>query len=268
MPETCAAATLPPRPGKPDGSVCREWDPVAEQPGWASGGPLCDTELRVAERDTRALLWDYLDLEQALPRSLSQAMDGQPSGKPGPPVPLALAPDVLQAEIVHVLTTWEEQVRARCRLSPLPTYGRAAPWHTTDSNRPPLARVRGGAAVQRATTILAPRIDALARIEPVTVFRAGTDGDAEDVAGWEAVLHLSRLHARARSLLGRTHRTEHLPGDCSHCGAADLRRDEPRFAADSTPVYCGGCATSWTREEYDRYVLLMLALPIPSAVPA
>lgn len=254
--DLCAAATLPPRPGRPEGSVCREWD--GREPGWAVAGPLCETEIRVAERDVRSLVFDYLDLEQQIPRGLSQALDGQPAGKPGPPVPLALAPEALQAEIVHVLATWEEQVRAVCRLSAVAVRGPAAPWHTTVSNLSPPAKVRAGRAVQRAAEVLAPRLDVLARIEPVTVYRCGTDGDAEDVAGWEAVLHLSSLHQRARSLLGRTRRTEHLPGDCSNCGAVDLRRDEPRYAEDPCDVYCGACAASWRREEYDRYVRLMV----------
>lgn len=257
MPETCAAATLPPRPGQPDGSVCREWD--GRQPGWAVNGPLCDTEIRAAERDAPMLLWDVLDLEQQLPRSLSQALDGQPAGRPGPPVPLALAPEALQAEIVHVLTTWEDELRRRCGLSAVPVRGPAAPWHTTVSNLSPPAKVRSGAAVQRALSILSPRLPELARVPATTVYRCGTDSDAEEVAGWEAVLHLSRLHARARTMLGRTRRTAQLPGDCSGCGAYDLRRDEPRFEGDPCDVYCASCGRQWSDEEYQRYVSLMVA---------
>jgi hypothetical protein len=277
VPEVCIASTLDPYPGKPPGSVCREWN--GSQPGWAVAGPLCETEVRVASRDVPLLLWDVLDLEQMIPRSLSQALDGQPSGKPGPPVPLALAPEALQAEIVHVLTTWEAEVRAVCRLSAVPVRGVAAPWHTTVTKLSPPARVRPGAAVQRAVAVLAPRMDVLARVAPVTVYRTGADGDsfqtpvAEDVAGWEAVLHLSRLHARARSMLGRTRRTFLVPGSCSFpdpdgdpekcCGGA-LFRDEPRFAEDPCDVYCGRCEKGrWTADQYDRYVGSMLALPAP-----
>lgn len=256
MPQPCAAADLPPWPGKPKGSRCLEWD--GREPGWADRGPLCDSELRVAERDVRMLLWDYVDLEQMLPRTLSQALDGQPAGKPGPPIPLAVGVDAVQAEIVHVLATWEEQIRAACRLSQVPVFGQAAPWHTTDSNRPPKAVLRPGAVVQRAVGVLAPRIPELARLAASTVFRAGSDADAEDVAGWEAVLHLSALHNRARAMLGRTRRTERLFGDCSECGATDLRRDEPRFEGDPADVYCGNCPARWSRDAYDRYVKLLV----------
>lgn len=255
MPDLCAAHTLTPPAGRD--SACREWD--GQQPGWADGGPLCATELRVAERDVPLLLFDYLDLEQQLPRSLSQALDGQPSGKPGPPVPLALATEALQAEIVHVLTTWEAEIRARCGLSEPPERGPNLPWHTTVTKRPPLARVRAGAAVQRALTVLGPRLPELARIPATAVQATGVEDPPEDMFGWEALLHLSRLHQRARSMLGRTRRTERLPGDCSGCGAYDLRRDEPRFEGDPCDVYCGTCARTWSRDEYDRYVLLMVA---------
>jgi hypothetical protein len=254
VPELCAAHTLTPPPGRD--SACREWD--GDQPGWAEAGPLCATELRAAARDVPMLLWDYLDLEQQLPRPLSQALDGQPSGKPGPPIPLALAPEALQAEIVHVLTTWEAEVRARCGLSEPPERGPNLPWHTTVSKRPPLAKVRAGAAVQRALAVLAPRLPDLARIPATAVQATGAEDPPEDMAGWEALLHLSRLHTRARAMLGRTRRTAQLPGDCSGCGAYDLRRDEPRDEGDPCPVYCGQCGRQWSDEEYSRYVRLMV----------
>lgn len=256
VPDLCAAATLDPRPGKPPGSTCREWD--GHQPGWASGGPLCETELRVAERDTRLLVLDYVDLEQMIPRSLSQALDGQPAGNPGPPIPLALAPEALQAEIAHLLGVWETEVRAACNLSEPAQHGPNLPWHTTVSKRPPPAKVRAGALVQRAVTILAPRMPALARIDTAVVQPRGVEDEWQDVPGWQAVLALSDLHARARSLLGRTRRTRLLPGDCSECGAADLRQDEPRFAEDPCDVYCGACATTWTYDQYARYVELLV----------
>jgi hypothetical protein len=251
--------------------VCRDWD--GQQPGWAVAGPLCETEVRAAVRDVPLLLWDVLDLEQMIPRSLSQALDGQPSGRPGPPVPLALAPEALQAEIVHVLTTWEVEVRAACRLSEPAERGPNLPWHTTVSRRPPLAKVRAGAAVQRALTVLAPRMPELARIPATAVQATGVEDPCDDMAGWEAVLALSRLHARARSMLGRTRRTFLVPGSCSFpdpdgdpekcCGGA-LFRDEPRFAEDPCDVYCGRCEKGrWTADQYDRYVGSMLALPAP-----
>jgi hypothetical protein len=261
--ETCAAHLMPPPPGRE--SACREWDPYSKTPGWAVAGPLCETELRVAARDVPMLLFDFLDLEQMLPRPLSQALDGQPSGKPGPPTPLALAPEALQAEIVHVLTTWEVEIRAGCNLSDPPTFGPNLPWHTTVSKRPPLARVRPGAAVQRAVGVLAPRLDVLARMPATAVQATGTEDPCEDVYGWEAVLHLCRLHARARSMLGRTRRTAQLPGDCSGCGAFDLRRDEPRDEGDPCPVYCGRCARQWSDDEYQRYVSLMVAPGLAAA---
>lgn len=256
MSETCAAASLDPHLGKPPGSRCREWD--GQQPGWAYDGPLCETEVRAAERDAGMLLWDVLDLEQMLPKPYGQALDSQPAGKPGPPIPLAAAVEALQAEIVHVTTTWEEIVRDHAGLSQVPPRGPNAPWHTTVSRRPPPARVRAGAAVQRALSILSPRLPLLARLQAVAVQPAGVEDVWTEVAGWEAVLTLSGLHSRARSMLGRTRRTRLLPGDCSGCGAADLRQDEPRDEGDDPPVYCGQCVRAWTLPEYERYVMLQV----------
>lgn len=257
MPEICAAALLDPRPGKPDGSRCREWD--GRDPGWAVAGPLCETELRVAERDVPLLPFDFLDLAQMAPRSLSQALDTQPAGKPGPPVPMSLAPEALQAEIVHVLTTWEVEVRAVCGLSEPAQHGPNLPWHTTVSKRPPPARLRAGALVQRAAAVLAPRMEALARIDAAVVQPAGCEDDWVDVPGWQAVLTLSDLHSRARSMLGRTRRTLKVPGTCSACGLDEqLRRDEPREEGDDPPVYCANCAVMWTYGEYERYVMLLV----------
>jgi hypothetical protein len=183
----------------------------------------------------------YLDLAQMAPRPLSQALDTQPSGKPGPPIPIALAPEALQAEIHHVLTTWEEIVREACRLTPVPD-----------------GRVRPGAAVQRAVAVLAPRMVELSKLGVREVYPTGCEDRETEVAGWEAALNLIRLDQRCRSMLGRTRRTTLLPGECSDCGAADLRRDEPREEGDDPPVYCGHCARTWTSAEYDRFVMLLV----------
>ncbi len=130
----------------------------------------------------------------------------------------------------------------------------------TATNPAPHPRVRPGVEVQRAAGFVAAQIDALSRIGPVAVLPTGCEDDPEDVAGWEAVIHLADLHRRARGMLGRTRRTSDVPGSCSTC-AGVLYRDEPSYEADPCPVYCGTCHTTWTYDEYERYVGLMLALP-------
>lgn len=251
----CAAGTLPVREGRKPGSRCAEWD--GQAPGWAVGGPLCETEVRRAERDVRQLVYDFIDLEQMIPKSLSQALDPQPSGKPVPPMPIAAAPEALQREIHYVLTLWEAEMRDRFRIAQ------------------PQEGVRLGAEVQRAAGFLAPRIDRLARIEPVLVYPRGCDDDPCEVLGWEAVVHLTALHQRARAMLGRTHRTTKLPAPCSTGDAkstkrcpGSLYRDDPRFEGDPALIYCDRCDRKWTADEFAKYVGLLRVLPAEMLVGA
>jgi hypothetical protein len=218
---------------------CRAYDAVAKHPAYVPArDPMCDTCLNAAEPDVRALVVAYLDLAQLQAPSLSQALDTQPGGSVESPMLLRGAPEALQAEIVHVLTTWEAEVRARARLSDPP------------------AEALPGAAVQRAVTILAPRLRLLARIEPTAVYPTGCEDDPQDVAGWEAVHHLQQLRRRARGMLGWTHRTFWVPGACPNvkCGRHDLYRAEPRDAHDDPSVTCDHCGTWRSYGEYEAYV--------------
>lgn len=221
------------------GYRCREYDQAKKLAALVYDNPLCADCLRVAERDINTLVYDWIDLEQLQAPSLSQAMDTQPGTHDPNPMPLAAGPEALQAEIVHTLTTWEEIVRDYCHLS--------APTET-----------RPGPAVHRAVTVIAPRVAQLATIGPTTVYPTGCEDTPTDMHGWQAVLHLSALHHRARGMLGRTRRTMTVPGTCSSCNRDNLRRDEPRHEGDPCPVYCPHCATTWTYDEYERYVMMMV----------
>ena len=172
-------------------------------------------------------------------KTLSQALDTQPHGAADPPMPLRGEPDALQREIHHVTTTWETEVRAACGLS---DPGRDLP----------------GADVQRAVTTLTPRLRQLATLPPTTVYPTGCEDPPTDVAGWEAIHHLQHLHQRARGMLGRTHRTTELPGTCSGCYTDRLQRVEPRYENDPCLIYCANCHATWTSDEYDRYVTMLV----------
>jgi len=186
-----------------------------------------------------------VDLEQLQSPSLSQALNMQPSGKAAPPMPLNGQAEALQAEIVHVATTWETEIRATNHLSD-----------------PPPTR-RGGPNVQRAVTILAPRLRQLACLPATAVYPTGPEDPATDMHGWEAVHHLQHLLQRARGMLGRTHRTRQVPGTCPDCHA-DLHQDDPREADDPTPVYCAQqCGWQLTRDEYETWTVGILLAPRP-----
>jgi hypothetical protein len=215
---------------------CRAYTRATGQVAPAGRTPLCGACLDAAGHDIPRLLYDYIDLEQLQAPTLSQALNMQPSGKAAPPMPLKAAPEALQAEIAHVLTTWEEIVRDHCRLSPMPNVR------------------RGGPNVQRALEILTPRLDILANLLPTTVYPTGPADQPEDLFGWEAIHQMQALHQRARSMLGRTHRTTHLPGTCSTCGLDQLHRDDPRWPEDPCDVYCRECGTTWPHDDYQQYV--------------
>ncbi len=243
------------------GDTCRGYDRLAKHPAYTTArDPLCNTCIAAAERDTRMLPLDYLDLAQMQAPSLSQALDTQRRGSSGPPMPLAGVPEALQAEIVYVTTMWADELRQRHRLADQRKPYLVGAWHTTASNPPPPPKRLPGGEVQRAVATLAPRLRDLARIGPDMRYPSGVDDDPTEIAGWEAVHHLQRLHQRARSLLGRTHRSSPVPGSCSDCGG-ELWRDEPRYARDPCNVYCSLCHLTWTTDEYETYVGLQLAAP-------
>jgi hypothetical protein len=237
---------------------CRAYDRPASQPAPASRTPLCDGCLTAAGPDINSLLYDYVDLEQLQDPALSQALNMQPTGAEAPPMPLNGQAEALQAEIVHVLTTWEEIIRDHCRLSPAPEVR------------------RGGPNAQRALTILAPRLDTLANLPPTTVHPRGPEDQPADMHGWEAIHHLQHLHKRARSMVGLTHRRTQVPGACSTprndgrpCNGP-LYRDNPRYEGDPCPIYCRtpGCNTIWTHDAYEEWAAGILLTPKLAEVTA
>lgn len=229
------------------GDHCHGYDHLAKHPAWTDGGsPLCDVCLTTAARDVGMLTVDWLDLEQQQLPALSQAMNTQPGSRRDPPMPLRGEPEALQREIHHVTTTWEALVRNAAGLADLPELA------------------RHGRAVQRAVTVLQPRLRLLACLPATAVYPTGCEDQPADVAGWEAVHHLQRLRGRARAMLGWTHRSRWVPGDCWHCDGRDddpqdgpLYRAEPRFEEDDCRVYCDRCGRHRREVDYDTYLLTL-----------
>jgi hypothetical protein len=220
------------------GDRCRAYDPAARQPfpSW----PLCDFCLESAERDVRALVLDYRDLEQHLPPSLGQWGDGQPRSR-STALPLSVHVLDLQIEIHSTLDAWDDVVRDRERLSDKPQ------------------RVRDGWAVQQAVSILAPRLHILAGI-PMAVMWSypGTEGRDSEVPGWQGVLDLSRLHQRARSALGLTREEPEL------CVGVPCRRIECDLKTlyrmpGTDEVRCHSCGLTYSAEDYAKWLKLCAA---------
>jgi hypothetical protein len=245
-----------------NGTHCPGWNGQHAEP---TTDPLCLACLDRAERDIRGLVYDYVDLAQLHAPSLSQAPTDRASGTREAPMPIAGHVDALQAEIVHVTTTWEAELRVAQRLPDPETLAPLADWHTTLSRPTPVAKVRPGAAVQRAIGIIGPRVRALSLLPATAVCPTGIEDDPTDLQGWEAVQHLQRLHGRARHMLGRTRRTFWIPGECWACDArptpgvdGPLWRSEPRDADDPMQVGCSPCGAQRQYADYEAYQQTLL----------
>ena len=188
--------------------------------------PLCPGCLQVAQRDISRLAIDYADLHGHLYPSLGQWGDGQPGYTGEPAMPLRGDVEALQRAIWTTTTTWEEILRDHCGLSVNP--------HLT---------------VATAVAVLEPRVEMLARIGPVDLNGPTVHDPPEDMTGAEAILAMMRLHQHARSVLGLTDDTRRLPGYCQNtkCLRPDLRQDN-----GSETVYCGVCAATMTRDDYEK----------------
>lgn len=177
--------------------------------------PLCEACLDAAERDVRALVYDYADLEQRIPRADT---GGEPiSGTREPVLPLDLGILGMQRAIWLQVTAGEAIVRD---IAGLPSSA---------------SEVREGFAVQRAVQILAPRLRLLA------------NADSDLTSGAAIILELTRLHAAVRARLGLNRLVHELAGQCPDCRARGLRRDD-----GSDTVHCTGCAFRCAWDDYRR----------------
>jgi len=247
------------------------------------GTPFCRPCLDTAARDVALLAHDWRDLEQLLPKPISQWDDGQPRGSGDAPIPLQLGVEALQADIWRLATTWAEVIAdvhhladpPRRRPSPLRRFfasDRAGQTHV--AYRPvrvehPSAVHRpmrpGPADVVRAVATLEHRVDALARVPAVQlVGYPHADDDTATrfrtitlvwVSGAQGVLDLSRAHQRARAMLGLTEPVYVLPG---YCRARACGRPALRVKDGSDTVWCDHCGARMTRDDYDRYGNLFL----------
>lgn len=206
----------------------------------ATDGFLCFWCLESAERDVRALVLDYGDLEQHLVPSLGQRGTGLPTGRGGlPPLPIAEHVLDLQMDIFWLVDAWDAVVRDLDRLSDKPT------------------RTRAGWAVQQSVAILAPRLDRLALASGTMWDYPGATDRCTEVPGWQGVLDLAKLHHRARHVLGLSNeRGEVCIGVI--CGYCDVKSKLVRDPEDGG-VTCRACKGHYTAEQYAALVAARFA---------
>jgi hypothetical protein len=200
-------------------------------------GPLCFYCLEGAERDVRALVLDYRDLEQHLAPSLGQRGSGLPTGRGGlPPLPIAEHVLDLQIDIFRMTDAWDDVVRDFDRLSDKPT------------------RTRAGWAVQQSVSVLAPRLDRLAQTSAEMWDYPGAMDRCSEVPGWQGVLDLAHLHQRARHTLGLTRESPTLlvGVPCKGCNAATLYR----YPGEDGAV-CGRCGLYYSAGDYAAWTSLL-----------
>lgn len=225
------------------GQRCRAYSPT-DGPAPAHLTPLCEACLAGCAQTIHKLMLDWYDLEQTLARAAS--VGEVVSGTRDRPIPIRQDVEALQAEIRHVLCTWEQILRDHEHLSP-----------------PAPGRVRPGYAVQRAVRLLVPFAPVVACIPPVPVRPTGPTDAPEMLTGSDGLLGMVRLHGRAHYTLGLTAFTNSLPGECAQCGMAELatadgdRRLVLARADGSDTVFCRHCGDRRTRDEYERYALLV-----------
>ena len=245
--------------------------------------PLCTPCLDHATRDIPLLAHDWRDLEQLLPKPISQWDDGMPGHSGEAPIPLQLDVEALQADIWWLSTAWAEVLADRHHLTP-PPHRRPSPpklywavaadgtittWARPTRLEHPTAHARrmrpGPADIVAALCILGPRTEVLARIGSVQmVSYPHADPDTavryrsvqlSYVTGAQGLLDLAAAHQRARTMLGLTEPVYVLPGKCQARGCG---RPALRVRDGSDTVWCDRCGTSMTRDDYDRLGNLFL----------
>jgi hypothetical protein len=184
------------------GPACKNHDGHTAFPTSTRSAPAAS---RPPNRKSAALVYDYLDLAQLHEASMSQAITEKTGGSKEKQMLLVAHVEALQAEIVHVTTTWEYELRVAARLSD--PYNvrpdRRLAHHRQPDQPAPLAKVRPGFALQRAIGIIGPRMRLLSRLPGTAVCPTGIEDDPVEMAGWEAVHQLRRsarpvpVHARA-----------------------------------------------------------------------
>ncbi len=234
------------------GPRCRDYDRTTETAAVTTDLPLCDADLGHAAMAVSRLVLDYRDLENLLPKTISEWSDGQPGHSGEAPIPLRLNVEALQREIWHLTTAWAEVLADTHRLADPP------------------APVRMGRAVLDAVTVIEPRITILAAIgvtqfasyphddeavifgtrQPVVFGRYPRTITLSYITGAQGLLDMAHAHERARTILGLTRDIRHLPGHCQakRCGRAELYQER-----GSDTVWCGHCGNTMTRDDYEAY---------------
>lgn len=234
----------------------------ARYPGDAASRGLCWPCERHGRWAIEQLPRDWWDLSDRL--SPGSSGGGSVAGsRTEAPIPVNLGVDALMREIAYSLTAWEIRVRDVASLSDVPARG-----------------VRDRVAVSRAAAILTGHFPVLLALPPeARMPYDSTEPSDEDGPG--AVVELTSLHHRARTMLGLTVRRERreLPCPLIPCERHGAQRCTDKACAETVSgcgqftlaqelggdtVTCDWCGYTMTLDEYAAYTTrhaLRLAAP-------
>lgn len=207
----------------------------------AGVGPLCRGCLGRASADITALGQDYAGLAAEIVPAGAAGGVRVSGGDPDAPVPLALAVEELQRDIVWALTTWEPPVREAAGLRERRS-----------------GAVRDAWAVATAVRVLTAHVAVLAALGPTWGYAEGLDAGPVERDGVYALAQLGALHVRAQAALGQRTTVQVQPGPCPWCSAPALRRDD-----GSDVVICAACDHRMSFGDYQDQI----GLASPSVAP-
>jgi hypothetical protein len=227
---------------------CRSYDRAHRAPGIAVALALCEPCIDTAGLAVGKLLLDWDDLAGLLTEQHTGGGEIV-SGTRERPIPLDTGADALQAEIVHVATTWWWALVDQRGLA-----DHAVPAHP---------RLRLAAALR----VVHPRVRDIVSLDPVLIRPTGVEDEFTRVEGWQGLLHLEHLHDRAVTAVGLTDPVTSLYGACPECGTDTITRatgtDATALAVRNGDeiVYCRarGCGYQATRDQYQEYAGLAAA---------
>lgn len=202
------------------------------EPGYAPRG-LCAFHEAEGLDAIEALPCDFADLQPLVWDKQRGGLGEIGGGAFGPSEPINYAADSLAREIAYTAVQWEAVVRERARLADMPEVAQP----TYDD----LNRAARTLAAHYSALLATPATDLL-----------DYDGQPATACGADAVVALTALHRRARSMVGLTTKTTAEPGPCPHCGHETLRHRD-----GSDTVHCVTCRQSMTWNDYQDSISIV-----------
>lgn len=224
---------------------CVVYDAVQKLAGYSGSEVLCFACQDAAAGVLHALLYDYVDLTQLLPKA-DVRNDGKIfRPKPESSPPISLEAWWLRADIAFFVGVVTKVLRGHL--------GIPAPYR-----RMP---VREGFGMQEDTTWLARHVRDLAKMpaRPAVYFDAA-DGQPEqpaELSGLDIIEHLGMLHRKARRTCGTAPAVVSVPGWCPACTAVALKRHDD----DTSKLWCAACRHKLSDVDYAQMARLKMDVP-------